>query len=117
MLKDSCKAHGMWHLVSADGATAVEAYKEGTFDPLMRAAVMIYSRAVSEFGMAAFSHEGCPICILGEIGDRHKDTPLGNPEEQEMRDKYGTVEKFWTDGLMDSLLEDARDLGLMPKVS
>jgi hypothetical protein len=112
-LRDACASRGMAHLVSETPEQAeIERQLAGddtNFDPLLRANFMIWGEAVRTGGpyVMGFDEHGkefCPICEAIE-----------NIAPEDLPDKrYSSTEQYWTEGVMDSILQYARDIGLMP---
>ena len=121
MLKDACRDRGMWHLVHQSGEAAAEALarqmQSGSedsddFDPLLHANMMIWVQALEMGGpyLMDSPSEGehyCPICEVM----KYTELPPSAAK------RYASVEEFWTAGVMDALLDSARERGLVPRLS
>lgn len=112
-LKEAIRTRGLDHLVAQDGEAAMEATVreiEGTdeekkdFDPLMRATWMIYGEALRICGLGLMmtgegEEEPCPLCEIRKGFAEHA--------------KRENVDHEWIEGVSDSLLKYARELGLV----
>lgn len=119
MLRDAIEQRGLSGLVGKSGEELMEntvAQIEGTksvketFDPLANATWMIYGRALQLGGLYLLQEDDiCPICeAIVHRADGY-DANETVPSEEE-------TEKFWIDGPTDATLEQARELGLTPKL-
>ena len=115
-MKTACDERGMTHLIHADSATVLESVKRSIsgqydakrdFDPLVTATMMIYSRAVQVFGLAIgkVPDDGCELCPICEV--IKVPSPTMTPEQ---------LDNHWTVTIFDTVLEGARNEGVMPKV-
>jgi hypothetical protein len=125
MLRAACKARGMEHLCHRGGEAALEATvrqlkNEDTpkdFDPLLQANWMIFGRALDLGGLYMMSDaedgsERCPVCEPIKHLEHTYTKEYGAPI-----DRYPTMEAHWIDGVMDAVLDIAREKNLMPKAS
>jgi len=118
LLRSEVERAGMTHLAAPD-AKAAHANMVGqldgekpkdTFDPLMNANFAIMGAALEQGGLYMMSGERCPVC---EAMKHMAKVPLvegGEPVGE------AWVEQHWTRGPVEAQLEQARSLGLMPKV-
>lgn len=114
-LRQAVTDRDMDRLVANSGEQAVDdavAQLDGTdtihnWDPLMAAHWAIFSRVLQGMGLAALGADICPLCEVQksyEMWDAETRPP-------EAFDAQG-----WIDSCMDSMLDYAREQGLMPGV-
>jgi hypothetical protein len=117
-LRAAVEARGMSHLVARSGqeaaANTVEQMEEGVspdnWDPLMAAFVALGSKGLERCGMAAFAPGFCFLCEVRKSFEHCKTLPEFDPDLHKDDD-------FWLNSCMDAMLEHAREIGLMPRVS
>lgn len=108
-LRTAVESRGMGHLIAANGrdaAARMVAEIEGKagaddFEPLMTAHNMIWSRALSEFGIGIMG-DYCPVC---EFIKAYPPPPEGH--------RYKNNEEYFIDGPADAVLSIATERGLM----
>lgn len=109
----------MSHLVARSGEQAVEDLKaqiEGAatlanWDPLMAAHWAIANRVMERVGLAALNEGFCPCCAVDESYKVFVAAGNAPPPGQKAMDANG-----WINSCTDSMLNYARDNGLMPGV-
>lgn len=108
-LRAAIDARGLSHLVARSGKEACERLvaeskgeaTDATWDPLMAAHNMIVSRVLELGGPYIFTGDYCPVCEAIRGHAKHM------TREQ--------VEKHYTDGPADAVLQLAREKGLVPQ--
>jgi len=119
MLIAAVKERGMWHLVAADGQTAMENTiaelnnEEAPYDPLMACNWMVFHRGISDGGLYFAASDLCPIC---EAMIHTANVEFPNPDHPDQKDVYteAQVESFWTNGPADAALQVCQEKGLVP---
>lgn len=117
ILRQKCDERGMMPLVAKDGRAAMDNTIEqletqvtnDNWDPMMVAFWAMGIFALERCGLAAMQPDFCGMCAVQESFDSVKETPEFDPIRHKDAD-------WWMGNCMDSMLEYARDNGLMPRV-
>lgn len=113
-IRAAIKERGLDHLGASSGLEAIERLNDelagratpDTYDPLMNANNMIWSRALEMGGLYLMGQkeDGSQYCPLCEVDANSPAREDGRPEAE-----------HWIEGCTNSVLNHCRDLGLVPK--